>query len=148
MNPERITGRTFTRVRAQALWLGGILLLAGCGTETRVTNGPSTDLSPSPGVTERNDRGKRLPAPEATEIAFDAETQTLRLYDLPAPARWMVQLPHDRTAVPVDREYKLPDGVDADKTLVYYAQPGGRQSKAVSLAQIQRAHESFTSRGP
>jgi hypothetical protein len=151
MLPERMTGPTLTALTPRrAVWLGVgcALLLTGCGTETRVTNEPSSDGPSVPGLTERSDRGKRLPAPDAAEIRFDADTQTLKLYDLPPTERWMVQLPHDKTAKPVGREIKLPEGIEADKTMIYITEPGGKQSKAVSLTQVQRAGESFTSRVP
>ena len=126
--------------------LCGFAFLTGCGTEPRVTNEPSPEVPATAVVNERSDRGQRLPLPDAAEIAYDSDSQVLRLYDLPAPARWMVQLPNDRRAVPVDRDYKLPDGSDLDKTLVYYTQPGGRQSKVLTLREIQRARDAHAQR--
>jgi len=122
--------------------------VVGCGSDARVQNEPTPDLPVSPVLTERSDRGQRLPSPDVAEITFDTSTNVLKLYELPASARWMVLLPHDKAAVPVDREYKMPEGVDADKTFIYYAVPAGRQSKLVTLTEVQQAGEQLSSRGP
>lgn len=150
MTPERTPGLSLvslTRLRAVGLALGCSFFLAGCGNDSRDSTSGTTDPAQTPTLTERGDRGLRLPPPDVAEIKFDENTGMLRLYEPPAPARWMVQLPHDKTAVPVDREYKLPEGIDGDRTLIYYAVPAGRQSKAVTLTEVQEAGELLTSRG-
>ncbi len=151
MTPVRMTGPRRQRRWRTLFGAGCLVTVSACGggTEPRVKNDKSPDLPPAAGgVTERSDRGQRLPAPDAAEIVYDEGDRTLRLYDPPAETRWMVQLPNERTAVPAGREYKLPDGPDPDRTLVYYARPGGQQSKVVSLRQIQRSREVPTSHVP
>lgn len=149
MVPVRIPGLPHTartRWHGLGLAIGCAVLTVGCGSASRVDNDPAPDHHSSV-IADRSDRGQRMPAPDVGEIQFDTNSNMLKLYELPASARWMVQLPNDKSAVPVDREYKLPDGVDADRTYIYYAVPAGRQSKLVTLGDVQRSGERFTSRG-
>jgi hypothetical protein len=81
----------------------------------------------------------QLPPPTADQVRYKAETRTLTLSDPPQAGRWMVQRPDAPYPYPIGPRHTLPAGVDLDHTFVYYRQPGGRQSGALSLSQIQAA---------
>jgi hypothetical protein len=118
----------------------------GCASESREPPPPPAPaVAVPPGNREQAAKGPHLPPPESDQIRYDDRSRTLTFYALPAPARWMVLLPGAAFAAPAGPEHRLPEGVDPDRTLVYYSRPGGLQSTPVSLKQIQAAREMHAS---
>jgi len=111
----------------------------GCGTAAP----PSDDLTPpatvAPGVNDPawlSSRGS-LPAPDTDRIEYNPRDRLLTFHSLPAGDRWMVQLPDEPNARYVGPLHRLPEGVDTNRTLVYYARPGVKVSAPVTVAQIE-----------
>jgi hypothetical protein len=119
-----------------------LAVLSGCGTnEPRPADEPAPPTVPPAELTQRDrpDKGTAKLAPPATDqIEYDKTERTLRFYELPGSARWMVQVP-GAPASPAAGTHRLPPGVDPDQTIVYYSTPGGQPSSKVSLRQIERA---------
>ena len=111
----------------------------GCGHEPRDTvSDDSSATEPAPFATDRPLMAS-LPPPRAEWIEYSAKERKLNLYQLRASGRWMVKQPDRETAYPVGPEHVLPEGLDSNKTYVYYVRPGGQASRGVTLAQIQAA---------
>lgn len=135
------------RARLAAL-LTLALPLAGCGAPTVPTAGPP----PSSGV-GTNDPAwitlrAQMPAPDADRIAYDDQTRTLTLYDLPGNDRWMIQMPGDETGRPAPQQQRIPAGMPLTHVSVYYVRPGMKPSVQISVKQIRdtgRPHNSLAS---
>lgn len=146
MTTLRMTRALLDRGRdLRAAALAGCVVLAGVSGCGRNDPRPPDDPAPSPAtpaeVTQRDrgDKGAAKLAPPATDqIEYDKTSRTLTLYELPESARWMVQVP-GAPASPAAGKHRLPPGVDPDRTIVFYAAPGGQPSSPVSLRQIERA---------
>ena len=124
--------------------------LCGCGTATSPVNdpAPSAVTTPTPGA---NDPAwltsrEKLPPPDTDRIEYDAKKRTLTLYDLPTRDNWMVQLPEDSVGHLVGPQHQLPEGVDTNRTLVYYARAGMKVSAPVTVAQIEAGRMAHNSR--
>jgi hypothetical protein len=57
----------------------------------------------------------------------------------------MVQLPDEEVGRLVGPQYRLPDGVDTKRTLVFYSRAGMKISESVTVAQIESGRLSHTS---
>ncbi len=122
------------RALAFALALG-CMAAAGCGQRTTADNAPpSEEAVPQPVLAE-------LPPPATDRIEYDSQTRTLVFYELPESARWMVRRPNSEIPDLAGPDHRLPEGIDPQHTFVFYRRPGGQQSRAVSLAQIQAARQ-------
>jgi hypothetical protein len=121
-------------------WLGVALVgMTGCGGESR-----SGGLGGVPSPEPYRPTMVQLPPPAPDRIVYKGGTLTV--YDLPDAGRWMVQRQGDAQPYPIGPQHRLPEGLNAEHTFVYYCRPGGQQSGAVSLAQIQaagREHDSL-----
>src|SRR5215212_5453034 len=113
--------------------------LSGCGrNDPRPPDEPTPTPATPAAVTQRDrqDKGTAKLAPPATDqIEYDKTSRTLTFYELPESARWMVQVP-GAPASPAAGKHRLPPGADPDRTIVFYATPGGQPSSPVSLRQI------------
>jgi hypothetical protein len=141
MTALRITQPTIschTRGNPRAMVLLVVIGIFGCGTASPPSDDPSPTATSSPGANDPSWLSSRenLPAPDTDRIAYDAKTRVLSFTDLPGNDRWMVQLPDEPNGRPVVAQHRLPDGVDTNRTLVYYARPGSKVSAAVTVAQI------------
>lgn len=142
MNPLRTTRWSAAASRRSvrsALIVGtalGLIASAGCGKQAAPENAaaPEQESVVNPAAAE-------LPPPATDRIEYDSRTRTLTFYDLPESARWMVRKPHSLLADSVGPDHRLPEGIDPEHTFVFYRRPGGQQSRAVSLAQIQAARQ-------
>jgi hypothetical protein len=110
----------------------------GCGTAAP----PASDVAAATSSPGANDPSwltsrEKLPAPDTDRIEYDAQKRTLIFYDLPGRDRWMVQLPDEPRGQLVGPHHRLPEGVDTNRVLVYYARPGVKVSAAVTVAQIE-----------
>jgi hypothetical protein len=120
----------------------------GCGTAAP----PPGELAPhqtssAPGT---NDPAwltsrEKLPAPDLNLVEYDAYERTLAFAELPGQDRWMVQLPGERAGRPVGPRHRLPEGVDKERTLVYYARAGVKVSAAVTVKAIEDGRVPHTS---
>lgn len=99
--------------------------LSGCGSNPAPADGSAA--------------GARLPPPATDQLEYDKTSGTLTLYQLPDSARWMIQLPGSPAPAPAAVKHRIPPGADPDRTLVFYARPGGHFSAPVSLRQIEKA---------
>lgn len=144
---HRRPGRATSIGPVLALGLGAVLAAAGCNAEPR---DPPPPLQPAVAVPPSNREAAaakmpHLAPPESDRIAYDAGARKLTFYALPAGSRWMILLPGATIAAPAGSEHHLPEGVDPDRTLVYYSQPGGLQSTPVTLKEIQAARDTHVS---
>jgi hypothetical protein len=114
----------------------GLMASVGCGNQA----GPE-DAAAVEQEAVINPAAAELPPPATDRIDYDSRTRTLTFYDLPESARWMVRKPHTLLADSVGPDHRLPEGIDPEHTFVFYRRPGGQQSRAVSLAQIQAARQ-------
>jgi hypothetical protein len=144
MNAFRTTARPASRL-GRSLRGGGIALtllaLAGCGGRTPPESEFHAPASSSPGAGDPDwlTSRERLPAPDTDRVEYDSAKRLLIFSSLPGNDRWMVQLPGETSGRIVGPVHRLPDGVDPDRTLVYYARPGSKVSARVTVAQIGRA---------
>lgn len=137
----------FTRIGLVVL---SALGLYGCGAPVPPENDP-TPIGTTPPIPGTNDPSwltsrENLPPPDTDRIEYDREKRTLILYDLPGRDNWMVQLPDEKIGHPVGPQYRLPEGVDTARTLVFYSRPGVKISLPVTVAQIEAgrlAHSSL-----
>jgi len=125
----------------------------GCGSPSPPANESPAQAATVPGVNDPNwlTSREKLPAPDLDRLDYDAQRRTLALYELPGRDRWMVQLPDELTGNPVGPLFKLPEGVDTSRTLVFYFRPGVKVSAPVTVAAIEagrRPHSSIASRRP
>ena len=140
---ERLPFRTWVRVAALLVLPVGLI---GCGTAT--PPGPE----PSPHAVGANDPAwianrPALPPPDLDHMNYDAQTRTLRLYDLPANDRWIVTLPGETVGRPVPPQCRIPD-VDLSEVMVCYTRPGMKPSIPVSVKQIQESGNMHVSLAP
>ena len=113
----------------------GLMGAAGCSERAVPENAAAAEeAAPGPVVAE-------LPPPATDRIDYNSHTRTLTFYDLPESARWMVRKPNSLVPDLVGPDHRLPEGIDPEQTYVFYRRPGGQQSRAVSLAQIQAARQ-------
>ena len=147
MTTSRMTRALLDRHRNPrvAAFAGCVVVLAGlsgCGSnEARPTDDPPPGTASPADLTQRDraDKGgAKLVPPASDQIEYDKTSRTLKFYELPDSARWMVQVP-GAPAVPAAGTHRLPPGTDPDGTLVFYSTPGGQPSSPVSLRQIERA---------
>jgi len=131
-------------------WVVGVAALGvfGCGTAAP----PANDQAPhqSSSVPGTNDPAwlttrDKLPAPDINLIEYDTYRRTLTFSDLPGHDRWMVQLPDELSGRPVGPQHRLPEGVDKERTLVYYARAGVTVSAPVSVKAIEDGRSAHTS---
>lgn len=115
-----------------------IILMGGCASEEPPVEPPSATPPPTE-LSAAAEAAPNLPPPAPEQIEYDQTSHTLTLYQLPGASRWHVLLPGHPTPAPAAGRHRLPTGVDPDRTFVFYATPGGHQSAAVTLRQIQRA---------
>jgi hypothetical protein len=135
----RTTSRSALRaVIPVCLVCAGLTATGGCSGEERDAEQPQAAVSPNE-PTAAQEAAPNLPPPAPEQIEYDQASHTLTLYQLPGSARWHVLLPGQSTPAPAAGRHRLPTGIDPDRTFVYYATPGGHQSVAVTLRQIQRA---------
>ncbi len=132
-------------------WAAGTIVLGvfGCGMPSPPTNDqPLQPIAATPGthdpawLTSR----EKLPAPHLDRLDYEPEKRTLTLYDLSGRDQWMVQLPNEVFGHVIGPNHRLPEGVDTSRTLVYYARPGVKVSKPVTVADIEagrRPHSSL-----
>ena len=126
----------------------GVVLTGAADRDARPRASNEPETGP-PALTAVRDRpGAALPAPDSDRIEYDARTRTLHLYDPPDSARWMVHLSNARHPAPVGPQLRLPEGIDPDRTVVFYTRPGGGHSTPVSLRQIQDARDVHRSTNP
>jgi hypothetical protein len=133
------------RARAAALVLLPVSLL-GCGS----VEPPAAEQSPH-ATNGANDPAwvtgrAQLPPPDADRINYDERTRTLTLYDLPANDRWMVQMPGDDSPRPAAPQQRVPADAELSEVKVYYARPGVKPSRPVSVKMIRdcgQAHSSL-----
>jgi len=119
----------------RAIAFGGIgLAVAGCNSQpTSQLETPSTQIP----AQEPSDTRLRAPKPDATRLAFDENTQVLKLYDLPDNGGcWMVALPAEPRGVPVQGDFKFSKRADPKTVSVFYTLPRGGTSNPVSLQEI------------
>jgi hypothetical protein len=138
--------RDFSR---SVLWCLVAFGLYGCGTATPPETETSA-LNSTPAIVGANDPSwltsrEKLPAPDTDRIEYDREKRMLFLYDLPGRDNWMIQLPDDKIARLVGPLYRIPEGVDTSRTLVYYSRAGMKTSAPVTVAQIEAGRLGHTS---
>ena len=123
--------------------------LYGCGSVAPPVDetGSNTPSVPTPGTNDPNwlTSRDRLPPPDTDRIEYNAEKRTLTLYDLPSRDRWIVQLPGEQVGSLVGVQFRLPEGIDTSRTLVYYDRAGVKVSAPVTVAQIAAGRMSHTS---
>jgi hypothetical protein len=134
MTALRMTRSVLTtpRLRAAAI---ALVVACGCGGPPGPVDDPRPTLTP-------------LPQPTAERIGYDPETGVLRLYDLPASARWTVELPTDPVPVAVGPSHVLPKHAPPAKTYIAYQRPSGQKSVKVSLADVLAARTTNPSNLP
>jgi hypothetical protein len=113
--------------------LAGFVALAGCAR----VEPPTAESAAAPAAREPLDPRPVLPPPEPDKFGYNPATRTLTFYELPESARWFVHVAGTRFDVAAGPEHRLPEWADPDEVKVYYFRPGGRQSVAVTLRQIQ-----------
>lgn len=119
--------------------VGCALAVSGCSRDPGVPEPQASDAEPRNPTLELAERGAALPPPSPEHIEYDPQTNTLKLYQLPGSARWLVQLPRSATAIPAAARHRLPNGVDPDRTYVFYSTPNGHLSSYVTLRQIEHS---------
>jgi hypothetical protein len=88
---------------------------------------------------------EKFPPPGTDRIEYDAKNRMLILYDLPGRDNWMVQLPDEMAGRLVGPQYRLPEGIDTTRTLVYFSRAGMKVSASVTVSQIEAGRLSHTS---
>lgn len=136
--------------RNRRAWVVGAVALGvfGCGSPPPPANDPPAPSAAVPGVNDPNWLTSRdkLPPPDLDRLDYDAQRRTLALYELPGRDRWMVRLPDEKSGNTVGPLFKLPEGVDTGRTLVFYYRPGVKVSAPVTVAAIEagrRPHSSI-----
>lgn len=135
--------------RPRRAWAGVLALwVFGCGTPSPPAGEtPAPNATTAPGTNDPNwlTSREKLPAPDLDRLDYDAGQRTLSLYPLPGQDRWMVQLPDELHGTPVGPLFRLPEGVDRRRTLVFYARPGVKVSAPVTVAAIEAGRRPHTS---
>jgi hypothetical protein len=111
--------------------------LAGLGCETK------TDRTPAGGSvgTQPPTQASNLERPDPLRIHYDASARVLTLYDLPAGHAWLLHLPTQPTAVPLNTVYHFMAEPDLDRVAVSYTTGRGPFSSRVTLREILTAPE-------
>lgn len=109
------------------------VLAAGCG--------PSADRDPAAGPvgTQPPTQAANVERPDPVRMQYDASARILTLYDLPDGSSWVLHLPGQPTAVPLNTVYHFMGEPDLDKVAVSYTTGRGPFSPRVTLRDVVSA---------